>query len=109
MQNDFDGFFKYDTRMAVPGTGKESGKQMIMHRSFYHSFWHDDLQDDETFAKYRRRMDRFKAIDARSSPVLFVRSVPASDELRHTDKLYKELIERFGRCARLLLIIDFQP
>lgn len=107
IQNDFDKFFDYQVREVVPGAGID--KPMITHRSYYHSFWHDDLSDEATFAKYRRRMDRFKAIDAHNLPVLFVRSVATTEEIQHTEKLYGELLQRFGRCAKLLLIVDFQP
>lgn len=107
MRNDFDKFFHYDTQERVPGAGVN--KPMIMYRSYYHSFWHDDLKDNATFEKYRRRMERFKAIDARSKSVLFVRTVATSDELEHIDTLYDELMQRFGRGSKLLVIVDFQP
>merc|ERR1719316_2467399 len=49
IKNDFDLFFHYDTRQAVPGCGTKD-KPMVMHRSFYHSFWHDDLTKEADVA-----------------------------------------------------------
>ncbi|CAE7747607.1 ACP5 [Symbiodinium pilosum] len=48
--------------------------------------------------RYRRRIDRFNKIDAKSKPVLFVRTIPTTDELKAVPEWQ----------AYLLLIIDFQ-
>jgi hypothetical protein len=100
LTTDFDKFFHYDTRQP-------SG-MMLMQRSYYHSFWHDDLTDPENVEKLKRRIERFQSIDANSDPVLFVRAVCADDEMQHIDKLY-QVIQQFGRNAKLLVLVDFQP
>jgi hypothetical protein len=102
LQNDFDKFLHYDTKEQINGV-------MTLYRSYYHSFWHDDLSKPEEIEKYRRRIERFQAIDAHSKPVLFVRAVANDDEVQHLRTLSDLLIKKFGRFAKLLAIVDFQP
>lgn len=59
-------------------------------------------------ARYHRRFARFKAIDARSKPVLFVRVAVCSDELALAPELLGELQGRFGKQTHLLVVINFQ-
>jgi len=106
MQNNFAHFFHFVTREPVP-TAAAAGIGMVMYRDYLHSFWHDDPTDPETVEKYKRRFQRFDAIDARSSPVLFVRGAVSTDELPLVPKLQQEL-RRFGNQAYLLLILDLQ-
>lgn len=103
LQNDFVGFFDVSTRSHVPNC-----KDMVMYRDFYHSFWHDDLGDENCLEKYRRRIGRFQALDAESKPILFVRSVAESAELTQTQQLADALVRIFGSRAKLLVIVDFQ-
>jgi hypothetical protein len=79
-----------------------------MYRSYYHSFWHDDLSDPADIEKYRQRIERFRAIDAQSKPVLFVRAVGTDEEIQHLGTLLDVLTRKFGRFAKLLAIVDFQ-
>jgi len=102
MTNDFDGFFSYVTKAPVPNS------KMVMYRDYCHSFWHDDPTAPSMHEKYRRRFQRFKSIDARSRPVLFVRSAVTTDELLRIHELLTLLVTKFGPKAHLLLILDFQ-
>jgi hypothetical protein len=79
-----------------------------MYRSPHLSFWHDNPDDAGMREKYQRRIERFKQIDAKSQPVLFVRAVASTNELLIVEELVKELTERFGCQAYLLLILDYQ-
>jgi hypothetical protein len=106
LQNDFDKFFHYDTKEQ---TSQGTGKQMMMYRSYYHSFWHDDLSDPADIEKYKRRIQRFQAIDAHTKPVLFVRAIGNDEEIQHLGTLCDVLMKKFGRFAKLLAIVDFQP
>jgi len=101
MRSDFEGFFDYKTK--TPNLGG-----MTMYRSKHHSFWHDDPDDAGMRERYTRRIQRFQAIDASTEPVLFVRAMASTDELALAGELSKELTERFGEKAHLLLIVDFQ-
>jgi len=101
IRSDFEGFFDYDT--VKPDCGG-----MTMYRSKYHSFWHDNPDDDGMRERYTRRIERFKNIDAASQPVLFVRAVASTDELKLAVQLLEELTQRFGEQAHLLIIVDFQ-
>merc|ERR1712139_547043 len=58
--------------------------------------------------RYTRRIKRLFAMDARSSPVLFVRSVAQTSEIPRTAELLQVLQQKFGPHAYLLLIVDFQ-
>lgn len=100
MRSDFSGFFDFDTKEPV-------GK-LVMHRSYLKSFWHDNPLLEEDQEKYKRRFARFNEIDARSLPVLFVRSVATTDELPRIAELLEELQTRFGDKAMLLVLVDFQ-
>jgi len=102
MRADFEGFFDYTTRDA------NTAGHMVMYRSRHHSFWHDDPRDSGMRERYMRRIKRFQSIDARSSPVLFVRAVNSTSELALVEEFLAELMARFGQNAMLLLILDFQ-
>eukprot|EP00439_Symbiodinium_sp_Y106_P060134 s167_g8.t2 len=98
----WNGFFDFNTKKVVPGCS------MTTYRSYYHSFWHDDPTDPGMHERYLRRIHRFNNIDATSKPVLFVRTVPTTEELKAVPELLELLIKRHGKHACLLLIIDFQ-
>lgn len=104
LTKDFEGFFDVVTTQPVP----DSLARMVMHRDYYHSFWHDDLNDVHVHEKYRRRIKRFQALDAKIHPILFVRAIACSSELRHTGLLSETLTRNFGTQAHLLLVLDFQ-
>merc|ERR1711870_126697 len=102
---DFAGFF--DAPDKVQFTDK-FGTQWTGFRSNMHSFWHDDPNAPAMRERYTRRIQRFSQIDARSKPVLFVRSVASTNEIPRTDELLQLLQKKFGPKAMLLLIVDFQ-
>jgi len=101
LRNDFEGFFDYQT--VKPNCG-----EMTMYRSQHHSFWHDNPDDPAMRERYTRRIERFKAIDARGGPVLFVRAIASTEELKNIAELLHELTDRFGEQTHLLIIVDFQ-
>jgi hypothetical protein len=107
MRSDFQGFYDYTTVKAGCGRTEES-PGMTMFRSKYHSFWHDNPDDEGMREKYTRRIARFQGIDAREKPVLFVRAANSTDELCLAAEVAGELARRFGSRAQLLLIVDFQ-
>ncbi|CAE7658640.1 ACP5 [Symbiodinium necroappetens] len=72
----WNGFFEFNSKKVVPGVS------MTTYRSYYHSFWHDDPTDPGMHERYQRRISRFNNIDATSKPVLFVRTVPTTQELK---------------------------
>eukprot|EP00913_Durusdinium_trenchii_P023897 g22442.t1 len=101
-ESNYNGFFEFTSKKVVPGC------QMTTYRSYYHSFWHDDPTDPGMHERYKRRIKRFNEIDAESKPVLFVRTIPTTEELENVPALMDLLIKRHGKQAFLLLIIDFQ-
>lgn len=102
LRSDFDGFYSFTTAIPVPGcTG------MTCFRGPLHSFWHDNPTEPSMVEKYTRRIARFKEINAQTEPVLFVRVASQSDELPRAPELLRE-VERFGPCAKLLMILNFQ-
>ncbi|CAK0888409.1 unnamed protein product, partial [Prorocentrum cordatum] len=103
IRSDFSGFFDFVTKLPVPGCNR-----MVMYRDRLHSFWHDDPEDPAMREKYARRIERFNQLDARVRPVLFVRSAAATEELLRAAELVEVLVARFGKEARLLLILNFQ-
>lgn len=103
ISSNFEGFYDFTTRIQLPGS-----QDMVMFRGQDHSFWHDDPTQDNMKERYDRRIERFGRIDAQQQPVLFVRSCAASSELAECATLSRLLIEKFGRLAHLLLVIDFQ-
>merc|ERR1719188_2189772 len=58
--------------------------------------------------RYGRRMERFNQLDARSQPVLFVRSAATTEKILRAAELVDVLMARFGREARLLMVLNFQ-
>jgi len=102
IETDFDGFFEYVTKVPVPG------EAMVLYRSRLHSFWHDDPTSPAMHEKFRRRIERFNAVDASSSQVLFVRAAACTSELSRAPELLGLLQRRFGEQAHLLLILDHQ-
>jgi len=103
IRTDFSGFFDFVTEQKVPGV-----QAMTMYRSPIHSFWHDDPTDPSMHERYHRRFARFKAIDARSGPVLFTRVAVSTEELMKIPELLGELVQRCGDGVRLLVILNFQ-
>mmetsp|Transcript_82362 Transcript_82362/g.181153 ORF Transcript_82362/g.181153 Transcript_82362/m.181153 type:complete len:834 (+) Transcript_82362:64-2565(+) len=102
MREDFSGFFEFVSKKPVPGC------EMTTYRSYYHSFWHDDPSCPGMRTRYQRRIDRFKGFENSSDPILFVRTIPTTDELKVVPELLSEITTRYGKSACLLLIIDFQ-
>lgn len=100
MRSNFEGFYDYQTVRDCAG--------MTMYRSKYHSFFHDNPDDEGMRQRYSRRIDRFMHPDANSEPVLFVRAVASTNELRLVAELFAELVLRFGHTAHLLIILDYQ-
>lgn len=106
LSTDFEGFF--DTACNKVQYSDENGTPWTAFRSAIHSFWHDDPFVPAMRERYTRRINRLLSIDARSSPVLFVRSVAQTTEILRTGELLGLLLEKFGPQAKLLLIVDFQ-
>uniref|UniRef100_A0A7S2Q1F8 Uncharacterized protein n=1 Tax=Zooxanthella nutricula TaxID=1333877 RepID=A0A7S2Q1F8_9DINO len=102
IREDFEGFFDFVSKKPVPGCS------MTTYRGYHHSFWHDDPSDPGMRTRYRRRIARFKEMESRGKPILFVRTIPTTDELAEVPELVQELVTRYGSEACLLLIIDFQ-
>jgi len=103
MRNDFAGFYDFTTRESVPGI-----KDMIMYRDRLHSFWHDNPEDSNMMERYKRRCARFQSIDAENKMVLFVRAAVVKSEVRRAGEVLKELRDRFGPYAHLLLMLSHQ-
>jgi len=101
LRNDFDMFFNYVTTHDLQNS-------VVMYRDHLHSFWHDDLLDPQCKEKYQRRIERLFSLDARTEPILFIRSVAHTRELLLTDELLQEITKRFGERAKLMVIVDFQ-
>lgn len=102
LRNNFADFFDFMTKKSVPGCN------MTTYRHYYHSFWHDDPTDPGMLERYKRRIQRFQSIDARTKQVLFVRCLASTDEIQAVPDLLEALMENFGPHAYLLFIIDFQ-
>eukprot|EP00930_Biecheleria_cincta_P041287 TRINITY_DN2827_c0_g1_i3.p1 TRINITY_DN2827_c0_g1~~TRINITY_DN2827_c0_g1_i3.p1 ORF type:complete len:331 (+),score=64.00 TRINITY_DN2827_c0_g1_i3:427-1419(+) len=100
MRSNFESFYDYKTVRDCAG--------MTMYRSKYHSFFHDNPDDEGMREKYSRRIDRFMHIDASSAPALFVRAVASTNELHLVAELFSELVSRFGEQTHLLIILDYQ-
>eukprot|EP00929_Paragymnodinium_shiwhaense_P118451 TRINITY_DN90373_c0_g1_i1.p1 TRINITY_DN90373_c0_g1~~TRINITY_DN90373_c0_g1_i1.p1 ORF type:complete len:682 (-),score=101.12 TRINITY_DN90373_c0_g1_i1:450-2495(-) len=106
LRTDFQGFL--DVK-AMESTSWGGCRRAF--RGKNHSFWYDDLLDSSdtgAMDEYERRLKRFRALDAKSSPVLFVRVAATSDEVSQAVELVSELMARFGQQAHLLLILDNQ-
>lgn len=103
IRSDYSGFFDFTTKLPVPGCTR-----MVMYRDALHSFWHDDPEDPAMRERYTRRIERFNQLDARSRPILFVRSVVTTEEVLRARELADVLVARFGKEARLLMILNFQ-
>jgi len=98
----------FDTARNKIQYSDEEGTNWTAYRSPIHSFWHDDPTMPAMRERYTRRIQRFFDIDARSKPVLFVRSVAASSEIARAKDLCDLLMRKFGQKSHLLLIIDYQ-
>lgn len=102
MRNDFEGFFDFVSKKPVPGCN------MTTYRGYFHSFWHDDPSDAGMRTRYNRRIARFKSLESSENPVLFVRTIPTTDELAEVPELLQEIVSRYGKLACLLIVVDFQ-
>lgn len=100
LTKDFEGFFDVTTKQVVPGTGGA----MVMFRDYYHSFWHDNLEDQADLEKYKRRIHRFMSLFSSGRPILFVRAIAESDEIQKIPDLL-QAATRFGPHVRLLVIL----
>jgi hypothetical protein len=103
--NDFQGFYDFKTRMDVH---LDDAPDMVMFRGQEHSFWHDDPRTDGMHEKYERRIKRFKELDASDLGILFVRGAATTDEVADAGTVARELSNRVGQHATLLMIFDFQ-
>merc|ERR1719473_958127 len=78
LRHGFDDFLVTHQRIEV----SFQDMAMTVYRSPAHSFWHDDIQDEDCQEKLRRRISRFLSLDsAEARPLLFVRGIAGSTEL----------------------------
>jgi len=113
LENDFDGFFRVQSRIDVT----QCERRMTVYRSNVHSFWHDNIEDYSGREKLWRRVHRFLDLANDNTPgnqrdLLFIRSVAGTSELSETERLYELLQMRFGcngRKVYLLIIVEDQP
>jgi hypothetical protein len=77
-----------------------------------HSFWHDNIEDENTRNKLQRRIKRFLGLAKEDTrKLLFVRTAVVHEELEDSEKLYKALEKQFGKAGRevwLLIICEDQ-
>jgi hypothetical protein len=108
VQNEFRDFFSVSSQCSVPGTG------LRVHRSEFHSFWHDDISKESTQIKLQRRIHRFLALRDDPKDVLFLRSCACTDELAELEDLYAVLSDHFrspcqsSRRVLLVVVVDGQ-
>jgi len=112
LQNHFDGFFKMNQLLNVTLEGTD--REMRVFRSRWHSFWHDDIDEQTARDKLKRRIDRFCNLDqdADLRDLLFVRSVAGTPELADVEIMFGLLranFETHGRRVFLCVIVDDQP
>jgi hypothetical protein len=101
LNTDFQGFFDFNTT----DSSNVGGVSFTVYRTAMHSWWHDDPTDLATREKLQRRIERFKAMQATTSPILFARLAVSTDELPKVGNLMQALIQRFGAMSRLLVIV----
>lgn len=106
LSKDFQGFF--DTAKNSIHYKDENGAEWHAFRSPIHSFWHDDPFAPAMRERYTRRITRLFSMEARSQPILFVRSAASTNEVARAGELLQLLIQKFGPQAKLLLLLDFQ-
>lgn len=106
ISKDFEGFFS--TANSYIKYTDENGAEWSAFRSPTHSFWHDDPFVPAMRERYTRRIKRLFSTDARTNPVLFVRSVAQTSEISLTGELLELLLQKFGSQSKLLLMVDFQ-
>merc|ERR1712216_169702 len=106
LMRDFQDFFDHSS--VATAKKLDSEERITMYRSSWHSFWYDDPRNVAMQRSYATRIANLNAISAQSQPVLFVREVASTDELRKASKLLRILHMKFGPCATLLLIVDNQ-
>jgi len=103
LRTDFSGFFDFAAMFAVPNTS------MMLYRSYFHSFCHDDPTDPATRLRYSDMIERFGRLGQRGQRTLFVRVVASSAEIAQAEELHSELSARFGgETAHLLVVVDAQ-
>lgn len=90
VRNDFDGYFTCKSQLAVPDS------HLKMQRSEQHSFWHDDIYEEQDREKLQRRIDRLHALSEGPRDLLFLRSCTSTTELSDAEDLYMALQERFS-------------
>jgi len=92
---------------------QHQGAPLTVYRSNVHSFWHDNIKDEDVRDKLWRRVKRFEEMAvADSRTLLFVRVLAGTQELPHTEGLHDLLRQKFGASGRrvcLLCVIDDQP
>lgn len=110
LRHDFQGFLEYN-EISHHSFAHPNGEVFVAEG---HSFWHEDMRDEEALRKYGRRIGRFRellaVVSARRSPVIFVRAVATTLELQSADELLSCLAELCAPApVRLLLLLDAQP
>lgn len=90
VRNRFQGYFSCKTQLNVPDS------QLKMQRSEQHSFWHDDIFQEQDREKLERRIDRFQGLSTKSHDILFLRACSSTDELLDVEDLFMALQENFA-------------
>lgn len=108
LQTDFTHFMltneRLETKWASQGMCHPHG---VICTTPGHTFWHHDLFDPKDRQVLLRRIERFRHL-GRFSPLLFVRAVITTMELRCAELLLNLLRNRFGEQVYLLLLVDWQ-
>lgn len=108
LRSDFTGFLDADGRLesrwAAQGMCHPHG---VICTTPGHAFWHHDLFDPKDRQILERRITRFRDL-GEFRPLVFVRAVITTMELRRAESLLSLLKERFGYAPYLLLLIDWQ-
>lgn len=112
LRNGFKQFFKVNQMLHV--TMEDTGEEMRVFRSHWHSFWYDDIDEDRVRERFSRRIDRFLALadDTDTRELLFVRSIANTSELDDVETLFEllqERFERYGRRVFLCIVVPDQP
>lgn len=106
LRTDFHGFLtveqRLESRWAAEGSCHPHG---VLFTTDGHVFWHHDLFDPRDLAVLERRVQRFCDL---SGPLLFVRTMNTTLELRYVHTLLNLLQVRFGDDIRLLFLVDWQ-
>jgi len=108
LRRDFDGFLDVAELERVQFGSGAGDQARHAFRGSSHAFWYDDLGDEATLADYRRRIDRFRNLDASATSILFVRVAATTAEVQGACDLLEALKAKVGRHACLLFVLDYQ-